>query len=79
MADVEKTFAIIKPDAVRRGKASEIMQLIELNGFTIISKQKLQVGWEEVPGLHALLRRAVGPQGARPHLGRQHAAVCMWV
>lgn len=43
MAELEKTFALIKPDAVRAGKAQEIMQLIELNGFTIIAKQKLQV------------------------------------
>ncbi|KAG2488311.1 hypothetical protein HYH03_013161 [Edaphochlamys debaryana] len=43
MAELEKTFAIIKPDAVRAGKAEEIMQLIELNGFTIIAKQKLQL------------------------------------
>ncbi|KAG2451865.1 hypothetical protein HYH02_003641 [Chlamydomonas schloesseri] len=43
MAELEKTFALIKPDAVRAGKAQEIMQLIELNGFTIIAKQKLQL------------------------------------
>ena len=43
MADVEKTLALVKPDAVRKGKATEIMQLIELNGFTIIAKQKMQV------------------------------------
>mmetsp|Transcript_32772 Transcript_32772/g.59385 ORF Transcript_32772/g.59385 Transcript_32772/m.59385 type:complete len:212 (-) Transcript_32772:410-1045(-) len=40
---LEKTYAMIKPDAVRKGKAEEIMQLIELNGFTIIAKQKLQL------------------------------------
>ncbi|GFR52672.1 hypothetical protein Agub_g15296, partial [Astrephomene gubernaculifera] len=43
MAELEKTLALIKPDAVRAGKASEIMQLIELNGFTIIAKQKMQL------------------------------------
>lgn len=41
---VEWTFAMIKPDAVRKGKAQEIKQLIELHGFTIITQQKLQVG-----------------------------------
>lgn len=34
---------MIKPDAVRAGKAEEIKQLILLSGFTIIAEQKLQV------------------------------------
>jgi nucleoside diphosphate kinase len=45
MAELEKTFAMIKPDAVSWGRADEIMQLIQLAGFTIIAKQKLQVRW----------------------------------
>jgi nucleoside diphosphate kinase len=40
---VERTLALIKPDAVRAGKAEEIKQLIELHGFTIIAQQKVQV------------------------------------
>lgn len=43
--EVEKTLALIKPDAVRAGKAEEIKQLIELHGFTIVAQQKLQVWW----------------------------------
>ncbi|KAJ9514602.1 hypothetical protein QJQ45_016351 [Haematococcus lacustris] len=43
MTELEKTFALIKPDAVRAGKAEEIKQLIELNGFTIVAQQKLQL------------------------------------
>ena len=39
----EKTFAMIKPDAVKAGKAEEICQLIEVHGFVIIVKSKLQV------------------------------------
>lgn len=41
---MERTLALIKPDAVRAGKAEEIKQLIELHGFTIIAQQKIQVG-----------------------------------
>ena len=41
---LESTLAMIKPDAVKAGKAEEICQLIELAGFTIVAKQKLQVG-----------------------------------
>lgn len=43
LPSVEKTLALIKPDAVAKGKANEIMQLIEMAGFTIVMKQKLQV------------------------------------
>ncbi|GHP10385.1 hypothetical protein PPROV_000911600 [Pycnococcus provasolii] len=40
-ANLQKTLALIKPDAVRAGKALEIEQLIELQGFTVIQKQSL--------------------------------------
>eukprot|EP00891_Asterochloris_glomerata_P007451 jgi/Astpho2/7451/e_gw1.00114.172.1_t len=40
---LESTLAMIKPDAVKAGKAEEICQLIELAGFTIVAKQKLQL------------------------------------
>lgn len=43
MEPFEKTYAMIKPDALRAGKAEEICQLIEVHGFTILAKQKLQV------------------------------------
>ena len=42
MEPFEKTYAMIKPDAVRAGKAEEICQLIEVHGFTITAKKKLQ-------------------------------------
>lgn len=40
---MDYTLALIKPDAVRAGKASEIQQLIEMSGFLIIAKRQLQV------------------------------------
>ena len=40
---LQKTLALIKPDAVAAGRASEIMQIIELSGFTIIAQEHLQV------------------------------------
>lgn len=39
----QTTFGIIKPDAVRNGKADEIIAVIESNGFTIVAKQEVQV------------------------------------
>lgn len=38
---VEKTFALIKPDAVRNGSTEDILQAIELAGFTIITRERI--------------------------------------
>jgi nucleoside-diphosphate kinase len=38
---IEKTFAIIKPDALAAGYSGQIINLIELNKFTIIRMQKI--------------------------------------
>ena len=40
---IQMTLALIKPDAVAAGNAREIMQLIEMAGFTVLCKKKLQV------------------------------------
>ena len=37
------TLAMIKPDAVKAGKAAEIQQLMQLFGFSIITKKQIQV------------------------------------
>eukprot|EP00798_Chlamydomonas_sp_ICE-L_P026071 gene26071-11774_t len=40
---IEWTLAMIKPDAVKKGKAEEIKQLIKLQGFTIVAQEKVQL------------------------------------
>ncbi|MCL5436910.1 MAG: nucleoside-diphosphate kinase [Candidatus Dependentiae bacterium] len=40
---VEKTFALIKPDAVQAGHTGDIISLIELNGFAITKMEKRQL------------------------------------
>ncbi|HAU30082.1 TPA: nucleoside-diphosphate kinase [Candidatus Dependentiae bacterium] len=40
---MERTFAIIKPDAVKAGHAGDIIRLIELNGFDILRMEKRQI------------------------------------
>ena len=39
---LQKTFAIIKPDAVNAKYSGQIIDLIEKNGFKIVHMQKLQ-------------------------------------
>lgn len=40
---IERTFAMIKPDAVRDGNSGAIITTIERNGFTIAGMQKLHM------------------------------------
>lgn len=40
---IDRTFAIIKPDAVEAGYTGEIIKLIELNKFNIIRMKKIQL------------------------------------
>jgi nucleoside diphosphate kinase len=40
---VEKTFALIKPDAVSQGREASILQAVELAGFTVITRARVQL------------------------------------
>ena len=40
---LERTFAIIKPDAVENGHTGEILGLIEKNGFRIVGLKMLRI------------------------------------
>jgi nucleoside-diphosphate kinase len=40
---MEQTFAIVKPDAVRRGLTGDILKRIESSGLKIIAMRKLQL------------------------------------
>jgi len=40
---VERTFAMIKPDAVKAKNAGAIIEIIERNGFTIVGMEKAQI------------------------------------
>ena len=51
---MEKTFAIIKPDAVSRNISGKILSKIEENGFNIVSMKKLQLTKKEAEGFYAV-------------------------
>ena len=40
---IEQTFAILKPDAVRRGLTGDILKRIESSGLKIVAMRKLQL------------------------------------
>ncbi len=51
---MEKTFAIIKPDAVSRNMAGKILTRIEENGFQIIAMKKLWLTKKQAEGFYAV-------------------------
>ena len=43
MSNIEQTLSIIKPDAVERNLESEIKEIFEQNGFSILKEKKIQI------------------------------------
>jgi len=53
---IEKTFAIIKPDAVKAGKAGQILARIEAAGFTVRGMRLTHLSKREAEGFYAVHR-----------------------
>ena len=53
---LERTFAVIKPDAVSRGLQGEILSRIHKAGFKIIAIQSMRLTKEEAGGFYAVHR-----------------------
>ena len=49
---MERTFAIIKPDAVERKLAGKILERIEAAGFTIVGMKKIKMTKEQAEGFY---------------------------
>ena len=53
---LERTFAIIKPDAVGRGLQSEILSRIHKAGFRIVAIKSIRLTKDEAGGFYAVHR-----------------------
>ncbi len=53
---VERTFVIIKPDAVRKNLQGEILKRIHEAGFTIVAIKSLRLAKSEAEGFYAVHR-----------------------
>ena len=51
---LERTFAMIKPDAVAAGQTGRILTLIEQNGFRIVAMRKLHMTRQQAEGFYAV-------------------------
>jgi len=54
MQTFERTFSIIKPDAVGKGATSDILRMIEENGFRIIGMKMVEITKEQAEGFYAV-------------------------
>ncbi len=59
---IERTLAIIKPDATRAKNAGKIIDMIEAHGFTIVGMKKMQLTREQAEQFYAVHK-------ARPFFG----------
>jgi len=59
---LERTFAIIKPDAVKRGLAADILARIHKAGFQIVAIKSMRMSIGEAEGFYAVHK-------ARPFFG----------
>jgi nucleoside-diphosphate kinase len=53
---LERTFAIIKPDAVAAGHTGAIVSIIEKNGFRIVAMRKHHLSRKEAEGFYSVHR-----------------------
>jgi nucleoside-diphosphate kinase len=51
---LERTFAIIKPDAVKAGQQGEILARIEKAGFKIVAVKSMRLTKDEAGGFYAV-------------------------
>ena len=51
---IEKTYAMIKPAAVKAGHVDAIVKMIEADGFTIIAKKEIQMTTELASEFYAV-------------------------
>ena len=54
--NVERTFSIIKPDAVAAGHAGEILAMIEQAGFKILAMRMTRLSQAQAQGFYAVHR-----------------------
>ncbi|HEX4278735.1 MAG TPA: nucleoside-diphosphate kinase [Bryobacteraceae bacterium] len=56
MSELQKTFSIIKPDAVATGKAGKILSLLEENGFRVVALRMTKLSLSQAEGFYAVHR-----------------------
>ena len=53
---IERTFSIIKPDAVAKNKIGEILARYERNGLRIVAIKMVRLSWEQAEAVYGIHR-----------------------
>jgi nucleoside-diphosphate kinase len=53
---IERTFSIIKPDAVAKNKIGEVVALLEAGGLRVVAQKMLRMTKEQAEGFYAVHR-----------------------
>ncbi len=54
MKTLQRTFSIVKPDAVAKGAAGDILKTLQDKGFRIIGMKMLEITKEQAEGFYAV-------------------------
>jgi len=54
MQTLQRTFSIIKPDAVAKGATGDILRMIQEKGFRIIGMKMLEINQQQAEGFYAV-------------------------
>ena len=54
MSELQKTFSIVKPDAVASGKAGKIISLLEENGFRVVGLRMVKLSQAQAEGFYSV-------------------------
>lgn len=54
MKTLQRTFSIIKPDAVRKNAIGDILRMLEEKGFRILSMRMLEITKKQAEGFYAV-------------------------
>ena len=60
---MERTFAIVKPDAVRRGLTGDIIKRIEASGLAIVAMRKIQLSRADAEKFSTFTKRGRSSKG----------------
>ncbi len=51
---MQRTFSIVKPDAVRKGHTGAVLAMIEAAGFRLVAIKRLSIGKQQAAGFYAV-------------------------
>lgn len=51
---MQRTFSIIKPDAVRKGQTGAVLAMIEAAGFRMVAIKKMSISKQQAAGFYAV-------------------------